>query len=118
NRSLQIGDRVTAQDFSWQYRDTSFALDGAPTAEDLSGKRLKQALASGDVLWKGMLEKERAVRAGDLVELKSTEGIWEVSLNAIAQQDAFIGDVIHLKNPKTNSLLMGQVTGRDEAELR
>jgi flagella basal body P-ring formation protein FlgA len=39
-------------------------------------------------------------------------------MSVVAQQDAMIGDVINLKNPKTNNLLTGQVTGFGEVELR
>ncbi len=117
-RALAIGERVVMQDFVWEYRDTSFATDGVPVTEELTGKRMKQGLRVNDVLWRGMLEKERAIRRGDLVQLKSTEGAWEISMGVIAQQDAYIGDVINLKNPRTNNILMGQVTGQGEVELR
>jgi flagella basal body P-ring formation protein FlgA len=117
-RAFNQGERIMAQDFAIEFRDTSYALDGVPAAEELTGKRLKQGLRAGDTLWKGMIERERAVRAGETVQLKSSEGEWEVSLRVIAQQDAYIGDVINLKNPKTNNILMGQVTGQGEVELR
>ncbi|MGZ3722859.1 MAG: flagellar basal body P-ring formation chaperone FlgA, partial [Bdellovibrionales bacterium] len=104
--------------FTWEFRDTSYAVDGIPTVEDLTGKRLKQGLRVNEILWRGMLERERAIRAGEMVQLKSSEGSWEVTMSMVAQQDAFIGDVINLKNPKNNNILMGQVTGRGEVELR
>jgi flagella basal body P-ring formation protein FlgA len=117
-RALNMNERVVAKDFAWEYRDTSFAVDSAPLAEELSGQRMKQGLRAGDVLWRGMLEKERAVRRGEMVQLKSSAGSWEVSISVVAQQDAFIGDVIDLKNPKTGNILMGQVTSPGEVELR
>jgi flagella basal body P-ring formation protein FlgA len=117
-RMFNLGERITAQDFTWEFRDTSYAIDGIPAPEELAGKRLKQGLRAGEPVWRGMLERERAIRAGELVQLKSSEGVWEVSMSMVAQQDAFIGDVINLKNPKTNNILMGQVTGRGEVELR
>jgi flagella basal body P-ring formation protein FlgA len=117
-RIVNIGERVLASDFTWEYRDTSFAIDGIPLAEELNGKRMKQGLRANEVLFRGMLEKERAIRRGDLVQLRSSEGAWEVTMSVVAQQDAFVGDVIGLKNPKTNTMLMGQVTGQGEVELR
>jgi len=117
-RVINMNERVSAQDFNWEYRDTSFAIDGVPSTEEINGKRLKQGLRLNEILWKGMLERERAIRAGEIVQLKSSEGAWEVTVSMIAQQDAYIGDVINLKNPKTNNILMGQVTGRGEVELR
>lgn len=115
---LNFNERVTEQDFNWEYRDTSFSIDGIPEADELAGKHLKQGLRADDILWRGMLEKEKAVRRGDMVQLKSSEGPWEVSMSVVAQQDAFVGDVINLKNPKTNNILMGQVVGQGQAELR
>ncbi len=117
-RAIGIGERVVAQDFTWEFRDTSFATDGIPLNEELVGKRMKQGLNANSVLWRAMLEKERAIRRGDLVQLKSSQGDWEVSINVVAQQDAYVGDVINLKNAKTNNILMGQVTGQGEVELR
>jgi flagella basal body P-ring formation protein FlgA len=117
-RILNLGERITAQDFNWEFRDTSYAIDGIPTLEELPGKRLKQGLHAGEPVWRGMLERERAIRAGEMVQLKSSEGPWEVSVSMVAQQDGFVGDVINLKNMKTNNILMGQVTGRGEVELR
>lgn len=117
-RIMTLGERITAQDFGWEYRDTSYAIDGIPSPEEISGKRLKQGLRANEPLFRAMLERERAIRAGELVQLKASEGLWEVTLNMVAQQDAFVGDVINLKNPKTNNTLMGQVTGRGEVELR
>jgi flagella basal body P-ring formation protein FlgA len=117
-KSMGYRERLQSTDFEWQYRDTSYSLDGIPTAEEMVGKRLKQALRSGDVVWRGILEKEKAIQMGEMVQLRSGEGDWEVSMTVVAQQDGYIGDVVNLKNPKTNAVLMGQVTGRGEAELR
>lgn len=117
-RVMAAGERVQPTDFEWDYKDTSFSLDGIPQPEDMVGRRLRQALRAGDTLWLGLLEKEKAVRRGELVQVKSGEGLWEVSMSVVAQQDAMIGDVINLKNPKTNNLLTGQVTGFGEVELR
>ena len=117
-RVLNLSDRVTAQDFDWEFRDTSYAIDGIPTGEDFAGQKLRQGLRAGDILWRGMLEKEKAVRRGDLVQLKSFEGSWEVSMRVISEQDGYIGDVINMRNPKTNNVLMGKVVRQGEVELR
>ncbi|NJL26082.1 MAG: flagellar basal body P-ring formation protein FlgA, partial [Calothrix sp. SM1_5_4] len=117
-RVLAPAERVQAQDFSWEYRDTSHAYDGIPTEEELVGKRMKQGARAGDILGGGQIEREKAIRRGDLVQVRSGAGAWEVSLGVIAQQDAFIGDVVNFKNPKTNSLLTGLVVGSGAVELK
>ncbi len=117
-RILNSGERVQKADFAWEYRDTSYAIDGIPTSEDMVGKKVRRALRAGEVLWSGLLEKEKAIRRGDLVTIRSGEKNWEVSLSVIAQQDAYIGDIVNLKHPKTNTVLVGQVIGQGEVELR
>lgn len=117
-RALQIGERVQESDFSWEYRDTSFAIDGTPISSELIGKQVKQGLRAGDVVWIGSLQKEKAIQRGDVVQVRSKADDWEVSLTVIADRDAFIGDTISLKNPKTNSTVVGQVTARGEVELK
>ncbi len=117
-RSLSTGERVQTADFTWEFRDTSFAVDGVPPAEDIVGRKSKMGVRAGDILWASQLEKEKAIHRGEMVQVKSGQGLWEVSMTVVAQQDAVIGDIINLKNPKTNSILVGQVTGLGEVELR
>ncbi|MGE0527348.1 MAG: flagellar basal body P-ring formation chaperone FlgA [Bdellovibrionales bacterium] len=117
-RVLAAQERIQAQDFTWELRDTTLSFDGIPTAEELIGKRVRQGLRADAILWRSLLEKEKAIQRGELVQVKSGDEDWEVSLNVIAQQDAYVGDVVSLRNPKTNSVLMGQVVARGEVELR
>lgn len=118
NRLLNAGERIELKDIAWEFRDTSYSLDGIPTEEELTGKKVKQGVRASDVLWRGNLEKEKAIRRGDLVTVRSHERMWEVSINVVAQQDAYIGDTVNLKHPKNNTTLVGLVTGQGEVELR
>lgn len=117
-RLLNMGERVQEGDYGFEFRDTSFVFDGAPTAEELSNKTIKQGVRAGDPIWRGMIEKEKAIRRGDLVTVKSGDAMWEISLQVQAQADAYVGDVVNMKHPRTNAALVGQVTGKGEVELR
>ncbi len=117
-RSMAANERVQANDFIWEHKDVSFSTDGIPDAEDMIGRQVRQAMRAGDVLWANMVMKEKAIRRGEMVQVTSGAGGWEVSMMVVAQQDAVIGDIINLKNPKTNNILVGQVIGLGEVELR
>lgn len=117
-RMMSMGERIQEKDVALEYRDTTFAYDGIPSQEEFVGKRMKQTLRSGEILWRGMIEKEKAIRRGDTVTVRSGSGQWEVSMNLISQQDAFLGDIVNLRNPKTNTAMVGEVTGQGEVELR
>jgi flagella basal body P-ring formation protein FlgA len=117
-RMIPIGERIEASDVAWEYRDTSYSYDGVPSAEDLVGKRMKQGLRLGDIVFSSLLEKEKAVHRGEMVSVRAGSKGWEVSLNMVAQQDAAVGDTVNLKNPKTNNMLIGEVVGQGEVEIR
>jgi flagella basal body P-ring formation protein FlgA len=117
-RLLNVGEHLSSADVTWEYRDTSYAYDGVPSEAELSGKIMRQGLRSGDIVFRGQLDKEKAVHRGETVQIRSHEGVWEVSLNAVAQQDAAVGDTVNLKNAKTGTGLTGEVVAPGEVELR
>ncbi len=117
-RALAPNERVQTNDYAWEFRDTSHSPDGVPQEGDLIGRKVRMGVRASDVLWAANLEKEKAIHRGEFVQVKSGQGLWEVSMTLVAQQDAVIGDIISLKNPKTNSVMVGQVTGQGQVELR
>jgi len=117
-RMLNQGERLAATDIAWEMRDTSYAMDGIPLSEEMTGKLMKQGVRAGDVIWRGMIEKDKAIHRGEQVTVKSGDGIWEVSMTVIAQADAYVGDIVNMRHPKTNVALVGQVTAPGEVELR
>lgn len=117
-RLLNSGDRLQARDVAWEYRDTSFAYDGIPREEDLVGKSVRQGLRAGDIVWTSLIAREKAISRGDLVTVKSGETGWEVSMTVLSTQDAYVGDLVNLKHPKTNAAIVGKVVGQREVELR
>lgn len=117
-RAMTMNERIQDKDYGWEYRDISFSNDGVPLPDDMIGRQVKQAMRAGDIVFAGMIVKEKAIHRGEMVQVRSGEGMWEVTMTVVAQQDAVIGDTINLKNPKTNNILVGQVTGLGEVELR
>jgi len=117
-RAIGMHERLQPQDIDWDYRDTSFSLDSAPTLSELKGKKVKQGMRVGDILWRALIEKEKAIHRGEQVQVRSGQSGWEVWLSVVAQQDAAVGDVIEFKNPKTNGTFLGEVVGPARVELR
>lgn len=117
-RLLSIGERISAQDIGLESVDVTYSIDGSPTLEDLIGRKLRRAVRAADPIWSSYIEREVALRRGDSVRVTSAEGIWEVSMNAVADKDAYVGDTIMLKNPRTNKTLTGVVAAQGEVELK
>lgn len=117
-RMMNMGERVQETDLGFEFRDVSYAFDGIPSREELIGKTLKQGLRAGDPVFRGMVEKDKAIRRGDMVTVRSGDQTWEVSMQVQAMADGYIGDIVNLKHPKTNVALVGRVTAPGEVELR
>lgn len=117
-RVIYFGERVQQGDVDWAWRDVTMAQDGTPSSGEVVGRRVKAPLRAGDIVFAGNLEREKALRRGELARVISGEKGWQVSINAIAQQDADVGDTVTLKNPRTNRALTGVVIAKDEVEVQ
>lgn len=118
SRALMVGERVQPNDFIYELRPVTQALDGVPQQDDLIGKRIRQAIRAQGVIWTNSLERERALRRGDLVRVHVRTDLWQVTTHGVAEQDAFIGDVVNVRNPKSNQLISGQVVDSGEVIAR
>jgi flagella basal body P-ring formation protein FlgA len=117
-RAIFFGERVKVSDFEWSYRDVTLSQDGAPSQEEIGTNRVKSSLRADDILFSGMLEHEKALHRGELARVISLSSGWEITLNAVAQSDAEVGDTVTLKNPKTNKDLVGTVVAKGEVEIQ
>ncbi len=117
-RAINLGERLQKSDIGLQRKDLTFAQDSTPNIEEIQGRRLKQSLRAGSVVFSNYIEQEKALRRGEVVKVRSGEGGWEVALSAVAEQDGVIGDSVRVRNPKSNLTLVGVVTGPGEVELR
>jgi flagella basal body P-ring formation protein FlgA len=118
NRAIYFGERLTEDDFRFEYRDVTYANDGAAKEADLLNHRIKISLRVNDIIWRGHLEREKALSRGQVVRIRMPNKGFDVSLDAQAEQDGFIGDVISVKNLKSQKLLSGRVTGRGEVVVQ
>ncbi len=117
-RAFFFGERVQGKDLAWTFRDVTFAQDGIPLEEEIIGRRVKSSIRANDIIFAGTLEREKALKRGDVARVISGHGEWEVSINAVAQADAEVGDTVTLKNPKTNKEVTGVVVAKDEVEIQ
>lgn len=117
-RALSIGDRIQNDDFTIQWQSVTHANDGAPTEEQLIGSQVRLPILARQIIWSRSLAREKALRRGDQVRVVSAGGIWELSVLAVAEGDAEIGDTITLKNPSTNKKVVGLVTGKGEVQVQ
>lgn len=109
-RQLSFNDRVTAADFSIEYRDVTFSHDAPLSVDQIVGRKLRVTKGIGQILWDSDLQKEKAILRGEWVRVIAQEGSMEVTVMAQAETDGFVGDTIRLQlgNQKSNSSLARQ----------
>lgn len=117
-RQLALGERVQPEDFQFVDREVTFARDAVPAEQEIVGRKLRQSVAANDILFSGLLERERALRRGDQVKMSIGEEEWEVALVGVAEQDGFIGDMVKVRNSRSNQLVTAVVTGRGEVKVQ
>lgn len=116
-RQLNFGERVQPDDILMTERDVTFARDAVPADGEVVGRKIRMAVSANDIIFAGGLEKEKALKRGDLVRMMVAEDGWEVMLTGIAEHDAFIGDAVKVRNTKSNQVVVATVVGRGEVKI-
>lgn len=117
-RALYVGERVQESDFKYKKQVVTFANDGVPSKELIVGLQVKVPVSANSVIWSRNLAREKAVKRGDQVRVFSSSGLWEMSVSAVAEKDAEVGDLLTLRNPTTKKNLTGLVVGKGEVRVR
>lgn len=117
-RQLNFGERVQPEDFQMAERDITFARDAVPAETDVVGRKIRQSIPANEILYAGFLEREKALKRGDLVRMTIIESGWEVVMMGVAEQDASIGDMVKIRNSKSNQVVVATVTGRGEVKIQ
>lgn len=117
-RAIGFGERFTKDDFKMDWKDVTFAYDSAPSAEQLVGRRVSRSLRNGETIFNGVLEREKALKRGDLVRVVLTQDNWKIVMNAVAEEDGFVGDTIKVRNDRSKKQISGIVTADGEVVVR
>lgn len=117
-RSVTMGTRLSSEDFVTEWRDVTYATDTTPSEKEIIGQKAKYTMNANDIVWRGSLVREKAVERGEIVKVIVGEGNWQISMQAMTEQDGFVGDTINVRNLQTKRILTGRVVGSGEVEVR
>lgn len=117
-RALNAGERLHPEDFTMQVRDVTFSTDVAASEKELLASVPARQIGVGQIIWRGALRREVAVKAGDVVRVRTGADGWQVSIDGIAQGAAYIGDTLKVKIPRTQKVISGIVSEKGVVEVR
>lgn len=118
NRSTPINTRLNAEDIKWEWRDVTLATDSTPVESEILGRQVRFTMNANDIIWSGSILREKAVQRGEIVRVTVGDQQWQISTQAITQQDGYIGDTINLKNLQTQKIITGRVVANGEVVVR
>ncbi len=117
-RAIHFGEKLTANDIEMKLQDITFSHDSPAMLESALDHRVRRALRAGDIIWTNTLEKKMAARRGQTVKMVIGSEEWLLSMPGVAQMDGQVGDVISVKNAKTNKIVSAKITSENEVRVQ
>jgi flagella basal body P-ring formation protein FlgA len=88
-----------------------------PSLEEIVGMEAAENICAGEPIQFDLLANPILVNPGELVELIVTEKNIRIRASCICLEQGRLGEVVKLKNPKTNRLFLGLVDGPKTVKL-
>ena len=116
-----LAARTVLDPEQFELRQVDIASIAGPVLRDaksVEGKRLRRALPAGAAVSAHDLQDVPAVQKGDRIAVYARIGRVVVKSAAVAQRDAFAGDVIDARVPASGERLHVRVTGSNTAWIK
>lgn len=116
-RQLSIGDRVSADDFSFELVDLTFARDTVPSEKMLLGASITRSIAAGKPIMSSDLKREPYVQKGQVVKIILGNPDFEITTQGISEQNGFLGEVIRLKSSDNQKIFSGTIVEKGTVRI-
>ncbi len=117
-RNIENGDAIKEDDFSFEKKDITYLSDSVATAEDLKSAVASRPIIANQVISTPSIRKPSVIRVGETVKVFIGDESWQVSMDGVAQQNAYKGDIVKVKIPRTQKLMSGIATEKGMVEIR
>lgn len=118
NKNLALGSTITDNDIMLIKKEWSNSINAISDKSKIVDAKLSRSLQQGSLIRPEDLRKEFAIQRGQTVKVVSTTDQFELSVQAIAEQNASIGESVKLKNLLTKKDLVGVVKEKGLVEIQ
>ena len=112
NKSVKIGDVLTEDMVTIEYRQMMNVRDNVQKIEAVIGMQAVRFLNAGQILQYSDLRKETVLKKGQIVRAMFGAADFEVAISAEAQESGSIGDVVKIKNLDSQKVFAAKVVER------
>jgi flagellar basal body P-ring formation protein FlgA len=117
-RTIQPGERFTPNDFALEKKDVTFTTDGIPTESEITAAIAARVISADQIVGRSMLRREQALKMGEPVKIVTGQEGWQISIEGVAQQSGYIGDMVRVKVPRTQKVLSGLLREKGVVEVQ
>lgn len=102
---IRFGERIQADDIETHETDITYLKEETPDISQIVGLVANRSLSPRAPILLSDLQREPAARRGQMVKALVGNQSFEVSVNASAEENGFIGDLIKIKNTETQKVM-------------
>ena len=117
-RSIAAGERLQPEDIVMQKKDVTFSQDTAVSEIDLATSIAAKPIGVGQIVWKSSLRRELAVKFGDPIKVTAGNDSWQITVDGVAQNAGYLGDVVRVKIPRTQKIVSGLLHAKGVVEVQ
>ncbi len=98
--------------------DITYAKDGLPKPEEIDGQLAARMLQLNQPIFKSDFKRELAINRGQIIRAVSGNESFEITSQAVAEEQGYVGDVIKIKNSESQKTLSGQIVERGVVKVQ
>ena len=115
---IRFGERLQAEDLEIVEADITFVKEEVPEMSQVVGLIANRSLTPRNPILLSDLKREPAARRGQVVKALVGDQSFEVSVNASAEENGFVGDVIKIKNTETQKVMSATVIDKGVVKVQ
>ncbi len=116
--NINSGENVKDDDFYFDKREITYVNDNIASADELKVAVAGRNILANQIIGASSIHKPSVVRIGETVKVFIGEDGWQVSLDGVAQQNAFKGDLVKVKILRSQKIISGIATEKGMVEIR
>lgn len=109
NRALRPGDTIQSEDLKMESFDISYNKDYFADMKQVIGRKAARVISTQTPLTSLDIQRHYDIKQGETIKAISGNEVFEVTLQAIAQDSGVVGDSIRVRNVSNQKILTGRV---------
>jgi flagella basal body P-ring formation protein FlgA len=91
--------------------------DLATSVDQVAGRVAIRNIDAGAQIRLNQIDRPKDVKRGDIVAVEVRSGAARLALTAKSESDGRVGDLIAVRNPRSNKIFQARVDGKDKASV-